>query len=107
MLSETHAWRREVHLDQIGDVDAGNVRSSSFYGRGRIVALENEKIYQRSEFRVLRVLAKEFAIRRGAGAAVKVLVHDGDEAFVEERVALSRDLDPFTNVLLFASATFS
>ena len=29
-----------------------------------------------------------------AGAAVEVLVRDGDEAFVEERIALTRDLHP-------------
>ena len=65
-------------------------------------------INQRSEFWIKRILAKELTSIARAGAAVEVLVHDSDEAFVEERVALARDLDPFTgDVLLFASATFS
>ena len=59
--------------------------------------LKTMSIYQRGEFRVLRVLAKELIIRRGACAAVEVFVDKSDKAFVEERVALTRHLHPWAN----------
>jgi hypothetical protein len=68
---ETHARCREIHFDQIGDINAGDVRSSGF--DGGTVALEHNSINQPREFRVLCILAKEFAIRRGAGGPTRTI----------------------------------
>ena len=106
---KAHALRREVDLDQVGDIDGRDIGPLGCYGR-RIQRRNQEGINQGSKFWIKRILAKELIIHGRAGAAVKVLVHDGDEAFVEERVALASDLHPRRGgavLLLIAPAAFS
>ena len=74
-----------------------------FLRPGAIVALKTRRFIS-AAVRSPRT-AKEFAIRRGAGAAVKVLVHDSDQAFVKERVALTGDR-PTAIVFLLSSSSF-
>src|SRR5438876_7221791 len=46
-----------------------------------------------------RVFAKQLVVGFGTGAAVAILVGDGDQTFVEKRVALTRHLHPGTKLL--------
>ena len=59
---------------------------------GATVRVEDKRVDQRRELRVLAYLRNSSLSRVGLGPAVQVLVRDRDEAFVEERIALTRDL---------------
>ena len=51
-----------------------------------------------------RVLAEQLVIRLGAGSAVAILIGDGNQALVEERVALPGDLHPRAMQLRIATS---
>ncbi len=59
---------------------------------GATFDVEDQRVDQRRELRLLRVLAEQFVVAGRARPAVQVLVFDRDEAFVEQRIALTRDL---------------
>ena len=60
------------------------------------------------EFRVERILAKEFRVIARTGATVAILVLDRDEGFVKERVALTPNLHPRRTVFpVFAASRLS
>ena len=82
--------RRQIDLDQIGNEDAGDVGPAH---RGRHVRAEHERVDQRSELGIQRVLPEQLRIHFRRRAAVQVLVLERDQPFVEQRVALTRYLD--------------
>ena len=91
---EEHAWRREIHFDQVGNIDGRDIGP---------VVLE-VAAEQLREFRVERILAKEFRVIARTGATVAILVLDRDEGFVKERVALTPNLYPRAVFPVFAAA---
>ena len=84
---------RKIDLDHIRNEYSADVRSARFDGRP--AAAEDEQVDQLREFWILRVLAEQSIVLAWAGSTVEVLVGDGHEALVEQRIALARDLDPF------------
>src|SRR6185369_2418854 len=86
---QTHLSCREIDLDQIRNVNAGNVTAVCLRRHWR---LKHEKIDQAGEFRRFSILSKEFSIRARARAAVQILIGDRDESFVEQRIALACNL---------------
>ena len=60
---------------------------------GADVRAEDERVDEGRQLRRQRVLAEQRRVHFGRGAAVEILVLDRDQAFVEERIALARDLD--------------
>ena len=92
---ETRRGRGQVHLDQVGDEDPGNVRPVRRRGH---VAVEHERVDQRGELRLLGVLAEQVLVPGRARAAVEILVFEGDEPLVEERIALAGHLHEAVSV---------
>lgn len=84
---------RKIDLEHIRNEYSSDVRSTRF--NGRAAAAEDEKVDQLREFWILRVLAEQSIVLAWAGSTVEVLVGDGHETFVEQRIALARHLDPF------------
>src|SRR5262249_12826223 len=60
----------------------------------RQLAPEENNVNQMREFGSLRVSAEQIVIRLRAGTAVAILIGDGNQALVEERIALPGDLYP-------------
>src|SRR6185369_5587648 len=79
----------EINLDQIRDVNAGNVSAVRLRRNRR---LEDKQIDQMSELRRFRILPEEFAIAARARAAVQILISKSDQSFVEQRIALACNL---------------
>src|SRR4029453_13454959 len=60
----------------------------------RQLAIEDNLVDQSRQFGSYRVLAEQVVIRLGAGSAIAVLIGNGDQALVKERVALPGHLHP-------------
>ena len=86
---QTRLRRGEIDLDQIRNENAGNVGAIRLRSNRR---LEDKEIDQVREFRRLRILPEKFTINTRTRAAIQILISDRDESFVEERIALARDL---------------
>src|SRR5207247_7096227 len=63
----------KVHLDQVGNVDPGDVAAAGLRRFERSV-LQHDQVDQLAEFGVLRVFPEQGSILAWAGAAVEVLV---------------------------------
>ena len=87
---QAHRVGREIHLDQIGDVDSRDIGSVSLDCR---YPAKHERLSNRASsglsayFRMTCIVAR-------AGAAVEILVRNGDEGLVEERITLTPNLHP-------------
>ena len=57
------------------------------------IGLEDEQVDQLRQLRILGVLREQLLIRLGRRPAVEILVRDGDQTLVEQRIALTRHLD--------------
>src|SRR5262249_45322250 len=66
------------------------------------LAAEDYYVNQVREFGSHRVTAEQLVIRLRAGSAIAILIGDGNQALVEQRVALPRYLDPWSGVLRVA-----
>src|SRR4029077_14324944 len=80
---------RQINFDQIGNKDPCDV-SSACLDVGQL-AIENNDVNQVREFGSHRVPAEQLVVKHGAGSAVTILISDGNQTLVEERVALPGD----------------
>jgi hypothetical protein len=97
---EAAAIGRQINLDHIGNKNSRDISPTCLDVRQ--LAIEDNLVNQSRQFWSLRVSAEQLAIRLGAGTAVTVLIGNGNQTLVEERVALPGNLDPGTKQLRVA-----
>jgi hypothetical protein len=83
---------RQVNFNQIRNKNSRDVSPACFDVRQR--AIEDNLVDQPGQFGRHRVCAEQRIINLGAGTAVAVLIGNGNQPLVEERIALTRDLYP-------------
>ena len=96
--------RREIHLDHVGyvdsrDIDAIRLNPVRIRAEGQA---EQILLIRNASSGLSAYLLNNLRIVARAGAAIEVLVHDSDEAFVKERVALTSDLHPRIGTIVFS-----
>src|SRR6185503_3344872 len=73
---------RQIELDQVRNVYCSNIGSTGW--DSKLLTPAEQRIDQRCEFRVFRILAKELSVVGRRAAAVQVFVFDCDKRFIEE-----------------------
>src|SRR5438132_1221233 len=90
----------QINFNQIGNKNSRDVSPTCLNVRQR--AIEDNYVDQVRQFGSYRVSSEQRIINLGAGAAVAILIGDGDQTLVEQRVALTCDLHPPTEPLRIA-----
>src|SRR5262249_8254597 len=89
--SEARARSREIHFDEIRDEDRCDIRTSGFDAGD--IGIKYEKVQQLCQFGVFRVLPENRRIDSRHRAAVQIFVCERHKTFVEQRIALSCNLN--------------
>src|SRR5262249_44118258 len=95
---KTYLRSRQVHLNQVRNVNPGDVRPVVFHSRA--AAAKDQQIDEFGQFRIFGILSEENTVLRRAGATVEVFVGQRDQALVKQRVALTRHLHPLALALV-------
>ena len=93
---ETGRVGREIDFDQVRNKNPDKI-GAIIFERCHLTA-EEDLIDQLRQLRRRSVLLEKGRIRSRLRAAVKILVHDRDERFVEQRISLASDLDERTGI---------